>query len=182
MAWLENCLICNSGLCVEVDKRKERGLSERAACKELSEESDGFYSEDAILSRYRYYTNKTKRQDCGVCEIHMDVQRYEIENLKHELETIDLIDSDTEKIKRFKNIAERAGKMQNDMAEYTIRLQRKAGELFNGKDEGLLQYLEEHMNTDFYKFTAIGLEINRPSTKEEWREYGLRLKELCDRQ
>lgn len=71
MAWLKDCEICNTGLCKAVDERKERGLSERAACQEMSEESKGLYSEDAILSRYRYYTGKTKRQPC---EIHTQTE------------------------------------------------------------------------------------------------------------
>jgi len=61
MAWIENCLICNSGLCVEVDKRKQDGLTELAACKELSEESQGLYSAKQILDRYRYHTSKDKK-------------------------------------------------------------------------------------------------------------------------
>jgi hypothetical protein len=76
MAWLENCLICNSGLCVEIDKRKQDGLTERAACKELSAESQGLYSEEALLSRYRYHTGKVKRLNPEVCEIHTGRQDF----------------------------------------------------------------------------------------------------------
>jgi len=58
MAWLKDCEICNTGLCKAVDERKEQGKSERTACKELSEESEGLYSTDAILGRYRWHTGK----------------------------------------------------------------------------------------------------------------------------
>ncbi len=60
MSWLKDCEICNTGLCKTVDAKKESGLSERAACREMSGESEGLYSEDAILNRYRYHTGKKK--------------------------------------------------------------------------------------------------------------------------
>jgi hypothetical protein len=36
------------------------------------------------------------------------------------------------------------------------------------------------METDTYKFNPYGLEIKKPSTKEEWIEYGLRIKALLN--
>ena len=69
MSWLKDCEICNTGLCKAVDERKEKGMSERAACRDMSGESEGLYSEDAIYSRYRYYTGKIKRVPC---ESHTD--------------------------------------------------------------------------------------------------------------
>lgn len=115
MAWLKDCEICNSGLCKAVDERKEQGLTEHAACKEMSEESEGLYSTDAILGRYRYYTGKTK-----VCEVHKEIP-------------------------------------DPPNAE---------------------EFIKKYMQDDVYKLTPVGLKIARQSTKAEWWDFGLRLKEL----
>lgn len=56
--WLKDCLICNAGLCKTVDKLKAQGLSENKACEQMSEESDGLYSQEAIRSRYRLHTGR----------------------------------------------------------------------------------------------------------------------------
>lgn len=58
--WLKDCEICNAGLCATVDNKKREGKTERAACREMSEESGGLYSYRAILNRYRYYTGRDK--------------------------------------------------------------------------------------------------------------------------
>jgi hypothetical protein len=59
--WLKDCEICNAGLCKTVDALKEQGLSENASCKQMSEESEGLYSRNAIRSRYQWHTGKIKR-------------------------------------------------------------------------------------------------------------------------
>jgi len=56
--WLKDCLICNTGLCKTVDGLKDQGLSENAACNQMSEESDGLYSKEAIRGRYRLHTGR----------------------------------------------------------------------------------------------------------------------------
>ena len=64
MAWLKDCLICNTGLCKAVDELKAQGLSENAACKQMSQKSDGLYSGEAIKGRYRHHTGKVKTRAC----------------------------------------------------------------------------------------------------------------------
>lgn len=60
--WLKNCEICSAGLCVTVDGyKKEKGVSERAACQQMAEESGGLYSGKQILDRYRYHTGKDRK-------------------------------------------------------------------------------------------------------------------------
>jgi len=75
MNWIKNCEICNTGLCKTVDERKEKGQSERAACRDMSGESEGLYSEDAILHRYRYHTGKVNR---SACEIHTESESLKV--------------------------------------------------------------------------------------------------------
>lgn len=58
--WLKDCEICNAGLCDAVAEKKEGGLSERAACREMSDESEGLYSAKDLRGRYRYHTAKDK--------------------------------------------------------------------------------------------------------------------------
>ena len=58
--WLNGCEICNFGLVKEVNNLKEAGLSERAACRKLSEFAKKkfntpMWSEKVILNRYRYH-------------------------------------------------------------------------------------------------------------------------------
>lgn len=133
MNWLKDCEICNVGLCKAVVERKEQGMSERAACRDMSEESEGLYSEDAIYSRYRYYTGKLK---ASVCESHTDDEI--------------LRAADAIKEKRLKEDLETT--------------------------PGVQGLIEDFLQTDYYGFTLKGLEIRRPATKEEWLEYGSRLK------
>jgi hypothetical protein len=56
--WLKDCEICNVGLCNTVNDLKKQGLSENAACQQLSEESEGLYSKETIRNRYRWHTGK----------------------------------------------------------------------------------------------------------------------------
>ncbi len=72
MTWLKDCEICNVGLCKTVDEFKEQGLSENAACKQMSDDSEGLYSKEAIKARYRHHTGKVKRK---VCESHTPTKR-----------------------------------------------------------------------------------------------------------
>ncbi len=62
ISWLKDCEICNTGLCSTVNNLKEKGLTEHAACKQLSEESEGLYSTEAIRGRYQWHTGKVKKK------------------------------------------------------------------------------------------------------------------------
>jgi len=152
MDWLKDCEICNAGLCKAVDERKGKGMSERAACRDMSKESDGLWSENQILNRYRYHTNKKSvcqidtERDCGVCEIH----------------TEELTLTEDEILK----------------AADKIREKRLAHWQQEARNLGC--FVENYMETDVYKFNPCGLEMKRPSTKEEWLEYGYRIKALLE--
>ncbi len=65
--WLEGCEICNVGLVSEVNKLKESGISERAACRVLSKTAEEkfktpMWSEKVILDRYRYHIGFDKKK------------------------------------------------------------------------------------------------------------------------
>ncbi len=62
MSWLKDCEICNTGLCKTVDELKVSGMSENSACKQMSDESKGLYSKEAIRGRYLWHTGKVKRK------------------------------------------------------------------------------------------------------------------------
>jgi hypothetical protein len=66
--WLKECEICNAGLCAEIDRLKEQGLTERQACRRLVFEQEAelgevIYSHAAIRSRYRKHSGKEKELD-----------------------------------------------------------------------------------------------------------------------
>ncbi len=62
ISWLKDCEICNAGLCKTVNELKDQGLTENAACKQMSNESEGLYSTEAIRGRYLWHTGKVKRK------------------------------------------------------------------------------------------------------------------------
>jgi len=59
-SWLKDCEACNVGLCETVDELKAHGLSEKKIFKQMSNESEGAYSESAIRHRYKYYKGGAK--------------------------------------------------------------------------------------------------------------------------
>lgn len=142
MAWLENCLICNSGLCVEIDKLKEKGLTEFAACKKLSNESDGLYSAKQILDRYRYHTGRDRKVS--------EIPKEQLKNAEDE-------------------ILKAADKIREKRLSHWQQEARNLG-----------CFIENYMETNLYKFTPCRMEIKKPSTKEEWIEYLLRIMALLD--
>lgn len=81
MNWLKDCEICNVGLCKTVDEMKRQGLSENAASKQMSEESEGLYSKEAIKARYRHHTGRAKRR---VCENHTPIKRLRLTDAEKE--------------------------------------------------------------------------------------------------
>jgi len=118
----KDCEICNTGLCKAVDARKEGGLSERATCREMSDESEGLYSENAILNRYRYHTGKKK-----VCQ--SDTPTFN--ELKKEFEEVKrlepLIEKENVTLEELNKLINKAAKVQNRLAEHRIRLERDLG-------------------------------------------------------
>ena len=79
MTWLKDCAICNEGLCSTVDELKKKGLSEKKIFKQMSDESEGDYTEGAIRQRYKYYKGgertsppKEKRTDAEKIKIISD--------------------------------------------------------------------------------------------------------------
>ena len=76
VSWLKECEICNAGLCSTVDTLiKEDGMGLREASRELARQAEEHFkkegasiedsfSADAILSRYRWHTNRIKRKVC----------------------------------------------------------------------------------------------------------------------
>lgn len=66
--WLKECEICNAGLCAEVDRLKESGLTENAACKQLVEQQEQIlgeviYSQSSIRNRYQWHRGKKVAQN-----------------------------------------------------------------------------------------------------------------------
>jgi len=51
--WLKGCEACNVGIIAHVDEGKATGKSEKKIFKEMSEQSDSFYSPGAIRLRYK---------------------------------------------------------------------------------------------------------------------------------
>jgi len=54
-AWIENCELCNAGVCVRVDELKADGYKVREAARIMEQECDGVYTANQIRDRYRYY-------------------------------------------------------------------------------------------------------------------------------
>jgi N6-adenosine-specific RNA methylase IME4 len=54
-SWIENCQICNAGLCSRVDAHREDGYKVREACKLMEDEANGAYTANQIRDRYNYY-------------------------------------------------------------------------------------------------------------------------------
>ncbi len=55
LTWLKDCEICNVGVCKQMDKYQEQGMSERAASRQMEKDCDGIWDADKIYGRYRYY-------------------------------------------------------------------------------------------------------------------------------
>ena len=73
--WIEDCQICNAGLCSKVDAYKEDGYKVREACKLMEDEADGAYTAEQIRKRYAYY--KGGRKPPNSREITQSNQIYE---------------------------------------------------------------------------------------------------------
>ena len=85
--WIQNCQICNDGLCIRMEELKKTNLSERQAAKVMMEEAWGMHPElkeefsaDKIRMRYRYHMNGKNVEEflpimpawpmCKKCETH----------------------------------------------------------------------------------------------------------------
>jgi hypothetical protein len=61
--WLKGCEVCDAGLTEEMNEQIDKGLTQRAASKELVKQQEKelgmvLYTENAIRQRYRYHTGK----------------------------------------------------------------------------------------------------------------------------
>jgi len=162
-----------------VDGRKEKGMSERAACRDMSEESKGLYSENAILNRYRYHTGKK-----SVCQSDTDEKEINWVN-KTQICFCDAVNFKKEEIGNlrdaFRLVSEDSGIPIMTLLEW-----------YKKHYPGLLSVIEERrhfaceklqeawhdMHTDYYKPTSTGLEVLRETTEEEWLEYIIKIKTL----
>lgn len=57
-SWIKDCNMCNAGVCKEIIKLKEQGLSERAASRQMEQECDGDFKANTILSRFKYHAKQ----------------------------------------------------------------------------------------------------------------------------
>ena len=68
--WIQNCQICNDGLCIRMEELKKTNLSERQAAEVMMEEALELHPElkeefsaDKIRMRYRYHMNGKKVEE-----------------------------------------------------------------------------------------------------------------------
>ena len=65
-------------------------------------------------------------------------------------------------------------KVERTLKQDNLVIQRRLGQLIID----LESFAYEYLTTDVYKAGPTGLKVNRPSTKEEWIEYGQRLQSV----
>jgi len=68
--WIQNCQICNDGLCIRMEELKKTNLSERQASQVMMEEALNSYPQlkkefaaDKIRMRYRYHMKRRKVEE-----------------------------------------------------------------------------------------------------------------------
>lgn len=79
-----------------------------------------------------------------------------------------------ERLKGLTEVHNRAVKLESSAMETRLVADRELGKLLNSEEA--LQEVLQILNTDYYEFTPVGLKRHREPTKEEWREYGERLR------
>lgn len=71
-SWIQNCQICNDGLCIRMENLKKEGHSERAAAEIMQEEAYDSYPElkkefaaERIRRRYKYHWKEKGKREVG---------------------------------------------------------------------------------------------------------------------
>jgi hypothetical protein len=100
----------------------------------------------------------------------------QVKRLQAELNNVNSISDETARLKEYLRIRDEAARLENEAAEDRIRAEREAGKLLNEIEKA--DYLVELLKTEWAEIMPTGLKIKRPSTQDEWLEYGKRLKRV----
>lgn len=61
MKWIDNYKLCIDGVCNQIDEYRSQGLSVREAARKMSEKCGGEFTDEHIMSRYKYYSKGQRR-------------------------------------------------------------------------------------------------------------------------
>ncbi len=53
--WIDNCKICNDGVCSQIDEYRGKGMSVRAAAEKMAGDCDGKFTADQIRGRWKFH-------------------------------------------------------------------------------------------------------------------------------